>query len=247
MEPTEISRLMTRERPERRAVMRQRWSDLLFLHWSYPVEEIQKTLPAGLRVDAWEGKAWVGLIPFFMSGVRPVGFPAVPGVSSFMEMNLRTYVYDLETGTPGVWFYSLDAAQWQAVEVARRWYHLPYFHAEMSAERTNNAILYQSQRINAPAHLVCRFNYVPQGKPFEAETDTQAFFFAERYVFFTQHRQERRMLRGRVWHTPYPLQQVLCPTWDTNAFLLNGLRAPDGPPESMLYSSGVDVQAYPLD
>lgn len=99
--------------------MYQRWRDLLFLHWEYPVEQIQQTLPPGLRVDTYHGQAYLGIVPFFMCDIRPRFLPAVRGISHFLELNLRTYVYD-EAGVPGVWFYSLDANQRLAVKVARR-------------------------------------------------------------------------------------------------------------------------------
>jgi uncharacterized protein YqjF (DUF2071 family) len=84
-------------------VMFQRWLHLLFLHWSLLPDIVQRTLPEGLRVDAFEGKAWIGIVPFFMRSVRPAGFPSVPGISNFLELNLRTYVRDV-SGRPGIWF-----------------------------------------------------------------------------------------------------------------------------------------------
>lgn len=113
--------------------MRQQWAHLLFLHWAWDAAAVQRTLPAGLTVDTFEGRAWIGLVPFFMRRVRPAGFPAVPGVSNFLELNVRTYVHDA-AGRPGVWFYSLDCNRWLAVKVARGLFHLPYEHAVMSAD-----------------------------------------------------------------------------------------------------------------
>ncbi|MDP4593007.1 MAG: hydantoinase B/oxoprolinase family protein, partial [Beijerinckiaceae bacterium] len=116
-------------------VMFRQWRDLLFLHWEYPVEAIQATLPNGLFVDTFAGKAYLGVVPFFMQKIRPRFLPAVPGISDFMELNLRTYVHD-KAGVPGVWFYSLDANQWMAVQIARRFFHLPYEYAKMKSSRT---------------------------------------------------------------------------------------------------------------
>src|ERR1700748_2091278 len=95
-----------RQQPRRqRPVMFQRWLYLLFLHWRVSPDIIQPTLPAGLQVDTFAGSAWIGIVPFFMRGVRPAGFISVPGVSNFLELNLRTYVRDA-SGRPGIWFYS---------------------------------------------------------------------------------------------------------------------------------------------
>ena len=136
MAPTLEQRLQARLRPDDQwQVMFQSWHDLLFLHWSFDPAIIQASLPAGLTVDSWEGKAYLGVVPFLMRNIRPRFLPAVPGVSNFHETNLRTYVYD-KHGRPGVWFYSLDANQWLAVRTARALFQLPYFDAKM--EHTKN-------------------------------------------------------------------------------------------------------------
>jgi uncharacterized protein len=84
--------LIERQVPDRQSpVMFQRWLHLLFLHWPFSPDIIQKTLPQGLEADTFEGHAWIGLVPFFMRAVRPAGFVSIPGVSHFLELNLRTY------------------------------------------------------------------------------------------------------------------------------------------------------------
>ena len=106
-------------------MMHHAWRDLLFLHWRVDPERIQRTLPPGLTVDVFDGAAYVGIVPFFMCDIRPRGLPAMPGLSNFMELNVRTYVHDAQ-GTPGVWFYSLDCNSRLTVWGARRFFHLPY-------------------------------------------------------------------------------------------------------------------------
>ena len=107
--------VIERQQPGRSLpVMFQRWLHLLFLHWPIPPDLVQMTLPEGLLVDTFEGHAWLGIVPFFMRGVRPAGFISIPGISNFLELNLRTYVRDV-FGRPGIWFYSLDANQILAV------------------------------------------------------------------------------------------------------------------------------------
>jgi uncharacterized protein len=82
-------RLAARARPAGRPVMYQQWRDLLFLHWEYSTAAIQATLPEGLVVDTFGGKAYLGVVPFFMRNIRPCFLPVMPGISNFMEMNLR--------------------------------------------------------------------------------------------------------------------------------------------------------------
>ncbi len=122
-----------RTRPDASPVMYQSWRDLLFLHWEWDADDIQRSLPSGLRVDRHDGRCYLGVVPFKMRRVRPRFVPPMPGVSDFLELNFRTYAYDA-SGTPGVWFYSLDANQRLAVAVARRFFHLPYHWARMRVD-----------------------------------------------------------------------------------------------------------------
>lgn len=63
--PSRVTRLAVRERPAQRSpVMFQKWRDFLFLHGVVEVETIQRTLPSGLQVDTFEGKAYLGLSAF---------------------------------------------------------------------------------------------------------------------------------------------------------------------------------------
>ncbi len=96
-------------------VMRMTWSELLFAHWSLEPSAVARWLPRGLELDVRDGRAWVGVVPFLMSDVAPRCLPAVPKLSRFLELNLRTYV--TVDGKPGVWFFSLDAENPLAVRV----------------------------------------------------------------------------------------------------------------------------------
>ena len=118
-----------------------RWEQLLFLHWAWDPAEIQKTLPRGLFVDTFDGQAWLGIVPFFMRRVHPRGLPCVPWLSDFLELNVRTYVYN-SAGRPGIWFYSLVCNQPLAVELAKRCFHFNYVHARMHAQVDQSATVY---------------------------------------------------------------------------------------------------------
>ena len=133
--PTNQQRLDACKAPPQAHVLYQSWKELLFLHWRIDPAVIQATLPPGLTVDTFEGDAYLGIVPFCMCNIRPRFLPVVPGISNFLEMNVRTYVHD-EEGRPGVWFYSLDANQKLAVRVARKFFNLPYFDAKMLLDTT---------------------------------------------------------------------------------------------------------------
>jgi|UniRef100_UPI00404B9F94 uncharacterized protein len=246
--PTEAMRLAERIRPEGRAVMQQQWAQLLFLHWSWDPALIQCTLPAGLTVDTYEGKAWVGLVPFFMRRVRPAGCPAVPGISSFLELNVRTYVHDA-SGRPGVWFYSLDCNQWLAVKVARTLFHLPYEHATMSARISpeDGEVDYRAQRHGVSATAgASRFRYRLAGPTVELDPGTLDFFLLERYRLFAFDRRKSRLWSGQVAHRPYQFGPAVLSAWDDTMMRLAALDPLGRPPEHTGMARAVDVDIFPL-
>ncbi|MEM7682399.1 MAG: DUF2071 domain-containing protein [Planctomycetota bacterium] len=228
--------------------MRQRWRDLLFLHWAWPAEDITRTLPDGLRVDTFDGKAYLGVVPFVMQGVRPVGLPAVPGLSNFGELNLRTYVLGND-GTPGVWFYSLDAHQWLAVQLARKLFHLPYHRAFIRDDVSGDRHRYRWRRgWPKPPPTEPAFDYTapPSASCAPAEPGTLAHFLVERYVLFSHHPERNRLLAGRVHHTPYRVAKPDVHRWTRELLRLNAFTPPDRPPDHALWSPGVDVRVSPL-
>lgn len=223
------------------------WLDLLFLHWAYDPQEIQPGLPPGLTVDTFDGKAYVGIVPFFMRNVRPRFVPAVPGLSNFMEANVRTYVYD-ERGVAGIWFYSLDANQWLAVKGARTFFRLPYFYAEMESARdqTGQEINYTTRRKGVEASSSSRFRYRGKGLSSQAEPGTFEFFVIERYILFSYIKSKNLLLAGQVHHSPYPICEADVPDWDTNLIELDGLTRPDREPDHIVMSPGVEVEVFAL-
>ena len=130
-----------RPAPQRPWALRMRWRELLFAHWETDASVIAALLPLGLELDLFDGRCYVGAVPFLMVGVTPRILPPVPGLHAFPEINLRTYV--TAGGKPGVWFFSLDAGQKLAVRTARRLFHLPYFDAQIRdpRDRRRNTVL----------------------------------------------------------------------------------------------------------
>lgn len=241
-QPTLTDRLRLRQRPTGRPALRQRWQDLLFLHWAVEPELIQRTLPPGLTVDTFEGRAYLGIVPFFMRGIRPNFLPPIPGISNFLETNVRTYVYDAH-GAPGVWFYSLEANQGLAIWVARTFYKLPYWRADMRARLSPVGLLdYHVQRRGTQTGS--RFCYAARGDIFSAEPDTLAFFLVERYLLYAAT--GRGLAAGQVYHTPYPIQSAQVEAWDAHLLTLNHFTDLQRPPDHALYSPGVNVEVFPL-
>jgi hypothetical protein len=187
--------------------MKQVWHDLLFMHWPIPADRLRPLIPPRLEIELYEGSAWVGVVPFHMSGIRAHWMPPIPGTSAFPELNVRTYVR--AGGKPGVWFFSLDAANSLAVAGARRFYHLPYFRARMEATSTpDGEIEYDSHRIHrgAPsADFRGRYRAVDHNV-FQARHGSLEYFFVERYRLYAAT--GRHIFCGEIDHAPWPLQRA---------------------------------------
>ena len=240
--PTLEQRQEMCRRPDDVMVMHQCWDRLLFLHWEMEPEILAATLPKGLTLDTHEGKAYIGVVPFFMRGIRPRFCPSVPGISDFLEMNLRTYVHDAQ-GRPGVWFYSLDANQPLAVAVARALFRLPYQHATMSAQiESGDWVRYKSRR--CWTQVETDYLYRGVGEPRAGSPGTLEYFLAERYLLYSGD--DNGLYCGRVHHTPYPLMEAEVETWSDRLLLLNGFDSPGRPPDYCHYSPGVRVEVFPL-
>ncbi len=232
-----------RARPDASPVMYQSWRDLLFLHWEWDADDIQGTLPSGLTVDRHEGRTYLGVVPFKMRRVRPRFVPPVPGVSNFLELNLRTYVRD-SNDTPGVWFYSLDANQRLAVAVARRFFHLPYHWAKMRVHTDDGGVMTYSSARGGDPSVRDRYRYRGAGPERRAEPGSLEFFLLERYVLFAET--NCGIQAGRVHHAPYPFRDVELLDWDEGLFALDGFEAPRRAPDHVVMSPGVDVSVYAL-
>jgi uncharacterized protein len=185
-------------------VMAQSWHDLLFAHWPLDAAVLSPILPPQLQLDTFEGQAWIAVVPFRMTGVRLRGTPAMPWLSAFPELNVRTYVtFDRK---PGVWFFSLDAGNALAVAIARAWFHLPYFRARMSCKERDGWIHYESKRTHRGATAgLLKGRYRPIGKIFSPQLGTLEHFLTERYCLYTNDGRGQ-IIRAEIHHRPWPLQ-----------------------------------------
>jgi uncharacterized protein YqjF (DUF2071 family) len=181
-----------------------RWHELLFMHWPVPESELRSLIPPALSLDTFDGSAWLGVVPFRMAGVRPRFLPAVPWLSGFPELNLRTYV--TAGGKTGIWFFSLDAGNPVAVRLARATFHLPYFDARMSCRVSGDEVSYRSVRTHrgAPgAEFAAR--YRPVGERFESRPGSLESFLTERYCLYSADK-KGNVRRGDVHHRLWPLR-----------------------------------------
>jgi uncharacterized protein YqjF (DUF2071 family) len=184
--------------------MKQVWHDLLFMHWPVAVEPLRQLIPPSLQLDLYDGQAWVSVVPFTMSGIRLQFTPPVPFASAFAELNVRTYV--TVNGKPGVFFFSLDAANLLAVKAARWAYHLPYFHARFNVEQRDGTIHYECARLNSSRNTQFRGSYRPTSAPFYAQSGTLDYWLSERYCLYAYH--QGKTYRCEIVHPPWELHNA---------------------------------------
>ncbi len=237
--------------------MRQRWRDLLFLHWPIPAADIQRTLPPGLTVDQYEGVAYVGLVPFLMRDVAPALLVPIPLISDLLECNVRTYVRREDGGSPGVWFYSLDASGPVAVAAARTLFALPYFFATMRQTEQRiwtqdsdaggwaRQVTYTSERRHAGAPCGnCRILYETSGGAAQpAAAGSLEEFLVERYTLYSSRAD--RLYAGHVQHHPYIIERAHLLSLDESLLAAAGIHRPANAP-LVHYSREVVVEVSPL-
>jgi uncharacterized protein YqjF (DUF2071 family) len=221
--------------------MRQSWHDLLFAHWPVPASRLRSLVPSSIAIQEHEGTSWVGVVPFRMAGVMARPLPDLPGVSAFAELNLRLYVE--VDGKAGVWFVSLDAANRLAVWAARRFFHLPYFQADMDARAEGGRIHYRSVRRGPGPRVAFRGAYGPVADVARAGPGSLEHFLTERYCLYAAD------ARGALWradvhHAPWPLQRASAELAENTIGASQGIPLA-GPPPLLHFARRLDVVVWP--
>lgn len=212
--------------PRRAWVMTQTWNDLLFAHWPVSAALLQRLVPREFPIDIHEGKAWLGVVPFHMTNVSLRGVPALPWISAFPELNVRTYV--TVAGKPGVYFFSLDAANPLAVRTARLLLNLPYFTAVMNVTAHAGGVEYRSRR-KSGADAELQVSYRPIGSVFNPEPGTLEYFLTERYCLYNRFR-SGATYRLDIHHPPWSLQPATAEFRRSTMGDAAGIVLPDTPP-----------------
>ncbi|HSI83306.1 MAG: YqjF family protein [Candidatus Methylacidiphilales bacterium] len=240
MPPLDQQRLDARTPPSGKScVAFQRWESLLFLHWACEPARIQRTLPDGLYADTYADNAYLAVVPIFMRHIRPAYVPPLPWLSYFLELNLRTYVYD-RSGTPGIWFYSLDCNRLPAVWAARAGFALPYFHAQMKGSRSEELVTMSCRRRSESR--TAHFRYRSCGEAVQAPLGSLEFFLLERYFLFAERNGE--LERGQISHRPYRYRQADITEYSMEPLMLAGFDDISGPYVHACTADPVDLKTY---
>jgi uncharacterized protein len=235
--------------PSGRWALTQRWNDLLFAHWPIPIAKMATLLPDWLEVDAFHGSAWLGVVPFWLDRIKIRGVPPLLGIRSFPDLNLRTYVRDQFTRTPGIYCFSLDASNLLAVLAARTFYHLPYYWSNMQLEqRSDREFAFCSQRRFSRRQVVFNARYRglgPSRKLAENRSGTFEHFITERTCLFSSDR-TGRPVRANLHYVPSPLEDAEAEIERNDLAASIGLTLPDTDPV-LHYSRRLAVYVWPRE
>ncbi len=217
--------------------MRQEWNRLLFAHWSLPPDTLRPLVPQRLALDTFDGRCWVAVTPFHLSGLRPPGVAF--GGLAFPELNVRSYV--TLNGKPGVYFLSLDAGSVLAVFGARMFYALPYFFASMRVGCDGDVIRYRSRRSHMGKTAEFHGRYRPVSAPRNSVAGSLEHFLTERYCLYAA--EAGRLYRAEIHHVPWPLQDAEAEISRNTMAAAAGIQLPDDPP-LLHYAEKIEVLVW---
>ena len=229
-------------RPSGQPLMHQNWGKLLFMHWPVEAAILRPLIPSPLQLETFDGKAWIGIVPFTMWDIRavPPYVPRIPFLNAMHELNVRTYVsFD---GEPGVWFLSLDCNNAAAVFGARTSYFLPYFNASINLQQSDHVIDYNLTRKDHPvASFSSRWtigNSIPKTTP-----GSLPFFLTERYCLYS--RRKSYVYRSRIFHQQWQLKTASVEILSSTMIESHGLPSPLGEP-LLHYAEEISVDIWRL-
>jgi uncharacterized protein YqjF (DUF2071 family) len=225
-------------------LLRTSWESLTFVHWQVQPEHVQALLPDGLEVDVYAGSAWVGLTPFVMANMRPLGVPVPPrdlavpgvknlglrGVSSTPETNLRTYVRGPDGGD-GLWFLTIDVGSAALAATLRAAVGAPYHKARLTVDDRGDTVVYTGSRVGGTEFY--RVQVRPGNRIVPSDLET---WLTGRWHAYTAHL--GRLLVTPVEHEPWPLRQASLQSLEQNLTESVGLRSLSEPP-LVHFSDGV--------
>lgn len=235
-----IDRTTPSVRPVGRSSGTQTWRSLLFCHWEVPCNALRNCVPSDLEIDTFDGRAFIGVVPFKMRAIRPRWLPQALALN-FLETNVRTYV--IHKGRPGVYFFSLEASSRLAVRAARMGWSLPYHHARMQSSQIDDQFTYTSSRTGSqPRRHQTSFRIGQELGP--VCLGTLEHFLLERYLLFTRKR--GHIYVGQVHHQPYPLWTAIIDDVQDQLVAAAGLPPVTDLPDIAHFSPGVDVEVFAI-
>jgi hypothetical protein len=185
-------------------IMKQTWRNVLFLHWPIPPEYLRPLVPSALQIDIYQGQAWLGIIVFELEGIYPRGLSRLSFTPPFPEINVRTYV--TYKGEPGIYFLSIDVHNWASLQIAKRWYHLPYHPSKVSLKKKGKSLHFEARRKNKPLYYI-KGSYTPSDELIDIRINQLDYWLTERYRLYSSNRFSN-IYTAKIDHPPWSLQKA---------------------------------------
>ncbi|MFG3349441.1 DUF2071 domain-containing protein [Streptomyces sp. NPDC048018] len=220
------------------SIFRQRWTDLVFVHWEVSPDVVAGLFPPGTRPDVLDGKTYVGLVFFGMRDLRLARGPVLPFAGRFEEINVRLYSVDA-AGRRGVLFLSLDCDRLLPVIAANGMFRLPYRWASARCDRFEERILYAVRRRQSRRGPRSRLWAAVEGE--ERGPNALENFLTARWGLHA--RAWGRTYYWPLYHEPWRFQDAaLLLLEDELVEAATGLTVAASSPASLLYSQGLSVR-----
>jgi len=178
-------------------MMSQTWQDVLFLHWPLSPQELEKHIPSELKLDLFEHNAWLSAVLFKVQGHRLRFLPSFPGMNTYLQLNVRTYVEF--NGKKGIYFFHLDVTNYFFSKITALG-SLPYRYSKILVEQRDNYYAYTSYYKALDERLRVSFKL---GKNTQTNFDQ---WLVERYHSWAKW--EDTLFRIDIQHAPWELQQA---------------------------------------
>jgi uncharacterized protein YqjF (DUF2071 family) len=213
----------------------QSWREVIFLHWQVPAEILQPHLPKhrSLQADVFEDTAWVSLVCFKVKDARPRALPPLPGISSFYEINLRTYV--ICENKPGVVFLDIHSDN-ALVNRLNRMIHLPYSKGDITSKAKNQ---FRYKDIDPAQRNIVEISFSRLAIQPLSRMDK---WLTERYYAFQQA--GRAVWQFPIHHIQWPLQAISL-TGAAVTYKWQDIVLSDKKLHTAHFSKGVDVLFWP--
>ena len=218
------------------------WHNAIFLHWRVPPAALQTLVPDSLTIDTFDSDAWIGIVAFEMHDVRRKWMPYLPGMRSFPELNVRTYVK--HGNSSGVFFLSLDTPEWFTRTIGKRSFHLPYRKRDIKYIVGNDSSThYQSNHCDGTLEFDITYQHDSPDIANDSPSSEFISWSSERYSLYSTNR-KHALQEGEVFHSAWPIQPVNAdlPCHD----LLKPYGLHNQSPDMTHYSPGVDTFAASL-
>ena len=238
--------------PTGRPFLTARWLDLVLLNYRIPDELVTPLVPAGTRLDRFEGALLASVVGFRFADTRVRGIP-IPFHRRFEEVNLRFYVAREAPGADpkrGVVFVRELVPRRAIAWIANLVYHEPYRRAAMGHRILRPGPTRPPTRVEyrwSLGHGWCRLGGDLVTPPAPLAPGSEAEFVTEHYWGYNRQRDGATM-EYQVTHprwTVAPLGDARLIGDVAGSYGDRWAAVLTGPPASAYYATGSAVAVYP--